>query len=71
MVIKLLVPYSYVVTLRFQFPSWDEKDGIPFYVSATSKSDAIKRAKQQAEGDGIWPHAHKGRVTFTAVMDEI
>jgi hypothetical protein len=55
------VPYK--VILRFQYPAWDEKDGIPFYVTATSKNEACARARRWAELDGHIPGAHKGRVT--------
>jgi hypothetical protein len=32
---------NYIVTLRFQYPAWDEKDGIPFDVSAATKTAAV------------------------------
>lgn len=58
---------TYTVTLRFQYPAWDERDGIPYEVSAASKSKAIARARTQAERDGhIRPCCGKGRYTFTA-----
>lgn len=58
---------DYVVTLRFKFPAWDEKNGIPFEVRAKSKSDAVKRARQQAERDGHTGQSKsKGGSTFTA-----
>lgn len=43
---------KYEVTLRFKFPAWDEKDGIPFTINAFSKADAIKSARRQAYDDG-------------------
>jgi hypothetical protein len=60
---------DYIVTLRFQYPGWDEKAGIPYEVSAKTKAEAIKKARKQAENDG---HAgpwvrDKGVKTFTAV----
>jgi hypothetical protein len=57
---------EFEVTLRFQFPAWDEKQGIPFFVNATSKATAIKEARRQAERDGHTPGACKGRATFSA-----
>ncbi len=56
---------KYVVTLRFQYPAWDEKDGIPFYVEATSKSQAIERARREAYNAGHLCGG-QGRVTFKA-----
>jgi hypothetical protein len=43
---------TYEVTLRFKFPAWDEKNGIPYTIEATSKKEAIKRARSQAADDG-------------------
>lgn len=56
---------DFVVTLRFQYPAWDEKDGIPFYVQSRSKKDAIDAARRQAYNDGHLCGG-KGRVTFSA-----
>jgi hypothetical protein len=56
----------YAVTLRFQFPAWDEKNGIRYEVRAACKSDAISYARQLATRDGHIPAAKKGRVTFRA-----
>jgi hypothetical protein len=62
---------QYVVTLRFQFPAWDEKDGIRFAgIVAESKSEAIRLARREAERDGHIPGARKGRVTFTAELED-
>lgn len=48
-----LVFRPYKVTLFFQYPAWDEKDGIPYEIDgAKSKSDAIKQARHQARRDG-------------------
>lgn len=60
---------DFIVTLKFQFPAYDEKQGIPFEIQAKSKADAIKRARRQAEADGHsgpWVR-EKGRKTFTAI----
>lgn len=47
------------VRMFFQFPAWDEVDGIPYdLIEAASKSEAIARARRQAERDG---HAVSGR----------
>lgn len=56
---------TYSVTLRFQCPAWDEKDGIVYEVEARTKAEAISYARSQARNDG---HAQtgKGRYTFTA-----
>lgn len=58
------------VTLRFQFPAWDEVNGLPYRVEASSKSEAIKRVRRQAERDGHIPNREKGRATFKAEIDE-
>lgn len=55
----------YTVTLRYQFPAWDEKEGIPFEVNASSKAEAVAIARRQAERDGHLGGG-KGRVTFKA-----
>lgn len=55
------------VTMRFQHPAWDEKDGIEYRgITARSKSEANKIAASRARDDG---HAcsNRGRYTFTAV----
>jgi hypothetical protein len=63
-------PLPYVVTLRFQFPSWDERDGIPFDVTATSKADAVKAARRAAYNGGHLCGG-QGRVTFRALLREL
>ena len=59
----------YTVTLRFQYPAWDEREGLCFPVEAPSKSAAISRARRQAERDGHTPSVGKGRVTFTTTEE--
>lgn len=56
---------EFTVTLRFQYPAWDEKDGIPYVVDGKSKSDAIKSARRMADRDGHLMTG-KGRYWFTA-----
>ena len=49
----------YEVTLHFQFPAWDEVDGIVYAdVLARSKAEAVDRARAMARNDG---HAASGR----------
>jgi hypothetical protein len=58
---------TYDVTIRFQFPAWDETDGIPYEgIDASSKSDAIARVRRMAERDGHLPSVGKGRVCIRA-----
>lgn len=58
---------TYTVTIRFQFPAYDEKNGIPYEgIQAKSKSDAISTARRQAQRDGHLPATGKGRATLTA-----
>lgn len=60
----------YLVTLTFQFPAWDEKDGLTIRVYADSKSKAIKYAKVEFEQAGhISSGARQGRTTLRAVLD--
>lgn len=61
---------TFTVTLRFQFPAWDERYGIEFTVRATSKSDAIRRARAAAMEAGHGGPG-KGRAIFTAEQKEI
>ncbi len=56
---------EYTVTLRFQFPAWDEKDGIDFTIRAKTKAEAVKYARARAERDGH-TGGGKGRLTFKA-----
>lgn len=59
----------YTVTLRFQFPPWDEVNGIVFeHVSGYSKSDACSSARLQAEHDGHLS-SQKGLAWFKAVEE--
>lgn len=61
---------TYTVTISFQFPAWDERDGITYSVEAASKSDAIAKVRRTARNDGhIGNVVGKGRVTFRAVAD--
>lgn len=57
---------TYTVTLRYQYPAWDEKLGIPYEVEATSKADAIRQARALAYNDGH-VMTGKGRITFKAI----
>lgn len=57
---------TFNVLLRFQYPAWDEVDGIEFSgIFARSKSEANKIARKMAANDGHLG-SMKGRVTFTA-----
>lgn len=44
---------KYIVTLRKQFPAWNERDGIRFEVEALSKADAIQKARRESDYGGI------------------
>lgn len=55
------------VTLRFQYPAWDETNGIVYLeISARSKAEAIKFARRMAYNYGHIGTGGKGRVTFSA-----
>lgn len=55
----------YKVTMRKQFPAWDERDGIVSFQHARSKSEAVKYARSDMYRDG---HAGggSGRAFYTA-----
>lgn len=53
----------YRVRLRFQYPGWDEVNGIPFVVYAATPRDAIARARRQADRAGHLCGG-SGRVSF-------
>ena len=60
---------EYKVTVTVQYPSWDEQDGIVFYVSASSKADAIAAARMEnARGGQV--HRGQGRATWRATEGE-
>lgn len=55
------------VRLRFEYPAWDETDGILFEgIRARTKAEANADARSQASRDGHL-HGGKGRVWFSAV----
>ncbi len=55
------------VTIYFQHPAWDEKDGITYRsINARTKSDAIKVVRRMAYADGHVGFGGKGRTTFKA-----
>lgn len=56
----------WTVTLRFQFPAWDEVGGIEYQnIEASSRAEANAAARRQAELDGHLC-VGKGRLTFFA-----
>ena len=59
---------KYTVTLRYQFPNWDETKGLRYTIEADSKSSAIRYARRRATDDGnAGPGLHHGRQTWSAV----
>lgn len=53
-----IIRKTYIVTIRFQYPAWDEVDGIEYAgILAASKSEAIAKVRKMARHDG-----HLGRV---------
>jgi len=60
---------TYRVTVRVQYPAWDERDGFIFHVDATSKRDAIKAARHlNAQGGQV--HSQQGLSWWTATPSE-
>lgn len=53
------------VHLQFQYPAWDEVDGLWYKVIAASKPKANTLARRIARNDGHL-FSRAGRVTFTA-----
>lgn len=54
------------VTLTFQYPAWDETDGIQYQdIQAIGKAEANAIARRRASNDGHLCSG-KGRATFTA-----
>lgn len=61
----------FAVTLRFQYPAWDEKNGIVYDdILARSKAEAIKYARQMARNDGHTGTGGKGNCYFSAAEQE-
>ena len=45
--------FVFNVTMIFQYPAWNEVEGIPYPgIEASCKSDAIKQVRKMAESDG-------------------
>lgn len=61
----------FLVTLRFQYPAWDEKDGIVYRISAKDRAQAIRYARRQASDDGHTSGMAcvHGRTTYRAKLD--
>ena len=62
----------YTVTIRKQFPSWDEKNGIVYQdVTGRSKSEAIANARFRARNAGHTGDSKtSGRAIFSAVKQD-
>lgn len=57
----------WTVVLRFEYPAWDEADGIVYSgIEAWSKSEAISQARHLAVKDGHTIGGGKGRYWFKA-----
>lgn len=64
------MPKTYTVTVKVQYPSWDERDGFEFRdITADSKSEAIKKARQHSWTYGIID-GHKGLSWWKATEQE-
>ncbi len=60
----------YDVRLTFQYPAWDEVDGIVFTVDADCKAKAVKYARYEADRAGHLCGG-KGRVSFKATESDV
>ena len=57
----------FTVTLTFQYPAWDEVNGIVYEdVRALNKADAVRQARQMARSDGHTGQGGKGLCWFRA-----
>ena len=57
---------TFDVVMTFQYPAWDEQEGIVYRsIEASSKSEANAIARRQADQDGHFGWG-KGRITFVA-----
>lgn len=59
----------YRVVVRVQFPSWNERDGIVFYVEADSKSEAVKAARRENALGGQVDSCQHGLSWWTATIE--
>jgi hypothetical protein len=59
---------TYTVRQTFQYPAWNEVNGIPYTVEASSKSEAIRKARREAERCGH-DGTQKGRRTFKVIAE--
>lgn len=58
---------TFDVTMRFQYPAWDEVDGVLYRgIIASTKREANDKARSLANTSDLLGWG-KGRVTFTAV----
>lgn len=55
---------GYIVSVRFQHPAHDERNGFQYVFTARSKAQACRYARRQFRDDG-----HVGRAFFTAVLN--
>lgn len=63
---SMLATRLWCVKLTFQYPAWDEEDGIEYHdISASCKSEANAIARRRASNDGHLCGG-KERATFTA-----
>lgn len=61
---------TFTVRLSFQYPAWDEVDGLMYRgIQADSKSEANRIARKMALNDGHLAGG-QGRVTFTATKED-
>lgn len=60
---------TFDVVMSFQYPAWDEKDGISYPgIRAANKAEANKQARSKAELAG---HAIGGRGRYTFAATEV
>lgn len=58
---------EYEVTIHFQYPAHDERDGISYVVQSLTKAGAIAEVRCLAKRDGHLPSNGRGRTRITAI----
>jgi hypothetical protein len=61
---------QYIVTVTVQYPAYDERDGIKFYVFASCKSEAIRAARRENDRGGQ-VHRLQGRAVWRAELESM
>ena len=61
---------EFTVLMTFRFPAWNEREGIRFTVRATSKREAVRRARGEAYNAGHTVGHSATELTFRTIEAE-